>query len=121
MASLPDEKQSRRSLSKFVRSAPDAREEMGQRVARAVDAQRETHTPGPWKVIPPGHGHATGYQCVQFGADDTYTSLEMLPADARLCAAAPDLLEVLNLVYGCLPLSLQKRAKAVLDKAEGRS
>lgn len=55
-----------------------------------------THTPGPWKVIPPGHGHHTEYLCVQYGADEMYTSLEMLPADARLCAAAPDLLEALK-------------------------
>ena len=50
------------------------------------------HTPGPWKTIPSPHGRK--YRCVQFGADDSYTSLEMLPADARLVAAAPDLLQL---------------------------
>lgn len=54
------------------------------------------HTPGPWKVIPSPYGPQ--YKCVQYGKDDRYTSLEMLPADARLVAAAPDLLESLQAV-----------------------
>lgn len=49
-------------------------------------------TPGPWKTIKPGHGHETEYLSVQIGKDETYTTLEMLPADARLVSAAPDLL-----------------------------
>ena len=52
------------------------------------------HTPGPWKVIKSPHGNE--YRCVQYGKDDSYTSLEMLPADARLCAAAPELLSLLK-------------------------
>ncbi len=54
------------------------------------------HTPGPWKMIKPGHGHDTKYRCVQIGKDEMYTTLEMLPADARLIAAAPELLEALK-------------------------
>jgi hypothetical protein len=50
----------------------------------------DEHTPGPWKVIPSPHGK--DYRCVQYGKDKTYTSLEMLPMDAALTAAAPDLL-----------------------------
>lgn len=48
-------------------------------------------TPGPWKAIPPGHGHPTDCLCVQIGEDEMYTTLEVLPADAHLMAAAPDL------------------------------
>ena len=55
------------------------------------------HTAGPWKVIPSPHG--AKYKCVQLGSDDTYTTLEMVPADARLIAAAPDLLEALHMLY----------------------
>jgi hypothetical protein len=55
---------------------------------------QQAYTPGPWKVIPSPHGDK--YRCVQFGADDMYTSLEMLPKDARLTAAAPDLVEALR-------------------------
>jgi hypothetical protein len=83
------------------------------------------HSPGPWKVIPPQHGHPTEYQCVQFGVDDMYTSLEMLPADAHLCAAAPDLLA------GAKAMLAARDSKASVDavialrdaiaKAEGRS
>jgi hypothetical protein len=51
-----------------------------------------THSPGPWKVVRPRHGHATKCLCVQIGNDETYTTVEVKPADARLIAAAPDLL-----------------------------
>ena len=53
------------------------------------------HTPGPWKVIRSPHGN--DYRCVQLGADEMYTTLEMLPADARLIAASPDLLQALKI------------------------
>ena len=51
------------------------------------------HTPGPWKVIPSIHGDR--YACVQYGYDENYTSLELLPFDAMLTAAAPKLLSAL--------------------------
>jgi hypothetical protein len=54
------------------------------------------HTPGPWKVVPPAHGHPTEYLCVELDAEQMYGTVEMLPADARLIAAAPDLLEALQ-------------------------
>lgn len=44
------------------------------------------HTPTPWYVIPSIHGDQ--YQCVQIGEDDIYSTLEMLPADARRIVAA---------------------------------
>jgi hypothetical protein len=62
-----------------------------------------------------------------FYAHEMYTSLEMLPADARLCAAAPDLLAVLRdareRMLGSSPAitALRKRAEAAIAKAEGRS
>lgn len=34
----------------------------------------------PWKVIRSPHGRK--FKCIQFGSDDTYTSLEMHPRDA---------------------------------------
>lgn len=52
------------------------------------------HTPGPWKTIKSRHGR--GYLCVQIGADEMYTTLEMKPADARVMAAAPDMLAALK-------------------------
>lgn len=48
------------------------------------------HTPGPWKTIPSRHG--SEYLCVALDENENYTTLEILPADARLIAAAPELL-----------------------------
>lgn len=98
---------------------------------------RTEHTPGPWKTIKSPHGPK--YRCVQFGADEMYTSLEMLPADARLCAAAPELLQALKDLSDWLAYGLNKadgaeptdedhaacervaaQARAAVDKAEGR-
>lgn len=57
------------------------------------------HTPGPWKVIP---APSRKYLCVQFGADEMYGSLEMLPADAWLTSAAPDLVAAAETVLNDL-------------------
>lgn len=51
------------------------------------------HTDGPWKVVMPYHAHAQATcRCVQIGRDDSYTTSEVLTADAHLIAAAPDFL-----------------------------
>lgn len=52
------------------------------------------HTPGTWLAKPSIHGNE--YMYVQMGEDETYTTLEVHPADARLIAAAPDMLSALN-------------------------
>lgn len=82
------------------------------------------HTPGPWKTIPSPHGRK--YQCVQFGADEMYTSLEMRAADARLVAAAPDLLAIVKSILGWAdlcecgePFCRTTLARAAIAKAEG--
>jgi hypothetical protein len=89
-----------------------------------------THTPGPWKTVKPGHGHATEYLCVQIGADETYTTLEMLPADARLVAASPDLLALAERFLDwamvgtnpfCYPPGAIEQLVAVMSKAKRRS
>lgn len=84
------------------------------------------HTPGPWRAVRSPHGKR--YQCVQIGADDTYTTLEVLPADARLMAAAPDLLAALRGLLGkgawrdgtMDHISGVKAARLALDKATGK-
>jgi hypothetical protein len=58
-----------------------------------IQPGKQGHTPGPWKVVKPGHGVPTKYRCVQIGSDERYTTLDLLPADAILIAAAPALLE----------------------------
>lgn len=70
------------------------------------------HTPGPWKVIPSPHG--SKYLCVQIGADESYTTLEMLPADAWLIAEAPPMLALLielTDIEGPLPGNAEWAAK----------
>jgi hypothetical protein len=53
-------------------------------------------TPGPWKVRKSPYGPR--YLCVQIGKDDRYTTSELEPADARLMAAAPEMLAALRAV-----------------------
>lgn len=84
------------------------------------------HTPGPWKTIKPGHGHETEYLSVQIGEDEMYTTLEMLPADARLVSASPDLLAACKAVVeedGFRGSALMRKRiaqmKAAIAKAEG--
>ena len=45
-------------------------------------------TPGPYRVKKPGHGQKTKYLCVQIGSDDSYTTLELEPEDARFIVRA---------------------------------
>jgi len=52
-------------------------------------------TPGPWKSCKSHYGK--GYRYVQLGEED-YTTTEMLPADAYLVAAAPDMYSILHQV-----------------------
>jgi len=40
--------------------------------------------------------HCKQYRYVQIGKDENYTTLELLPDDARLISAAPDLYEALQ-------------------------
>ena len=84
-----------------------------------------SHTPGPWKVIPSPHG--SKYKCVQIGKDEMYATLEMLPADARLIALAPDfaalLEETANMLRGmtldpAIPLHAKDAMRARITKLE---
>jgi hypothetical protein len=82
------------------------------------------HTPGPWQTVTPMHGHPTEYLCVQLGADEKYSTLEMLPADAKLVAAAPDLLYALELIlaepFGC-PFCDSGKLRKPKDPAKGHT
>lgn len=52
------------------------------------------HTPKPWTAKPSIHGKK--YKYVQIGKNESYGTLEVLPADAYLIAAAPDMLIALR-------------------------
>lgn len=74
------------------------------------------HTPGPWKVIPSPHGPR--YACVQIGENPDYTTLELEPTDARLIAAAPDMLAALQAIREAIEeLAMVRQAIAKANAA----
>ena len=66
------------------------------------------HTPGPWTVTADGagwyiecapeRGHSVAYIMAEIGEEDPDTSDDEKEANARLIAAAPDLLEALQML-----------------------
>ena len=66
------------------------------------------HTPTPWKVVKPGHDNPdkSNFRCVQIGKDDSYTTLELLPEDARFLVRAAN-------AYDDLMAACQAAAKAL--------
>ena len=83
-----------------------------------------SYTPGPWKHRPSIFGGKHRY--VQIGRDENYTTCELLPADARLISAAPDLYEALQQIVdaadgtGWDQLDATfTQARAALKKARG--
>lgn len=93
------------------------------------------HTPGPWRIHPFGHydvaAHQPGFgemivaNCG--GANSNVMDLgEIKKANARLIAAAPDLLAALKDVVGWIETSSEgeqatRIALAAIAKAEGRT
>jgi hypothetical protein len=79
--------------------------------ARAAIA---AHTPGPWRAKP-WSKHEVQIVARVDGKDTLVTGY-CLPDDARLIAAAPELLEALQQLYGaidsCVELTPQRLAKA---------
>lgn len=64
-----------------------------------MDQPRNHHTPGPWWVRPAESGDDERYDVVGRGPYGLITLAEALDIDdARLVAAAPDLLEALRVV-----------------------
>lgn len=84
-----------------------------------IKERAEKATESPWKVIKPGHGNPSEYLCVQLGSDDMYTTLEMLPQDARFMAHSrqdvPDLLAEVESLQSQLAA---ERARVVELEAE---
>ena len=94
-----------------------------------------THTPGPWKVEKQRALNGGTYYRI-YDTDDAHSVIAQVIGDgrieyhdnARLMAAAPDLLEALeNLLfraaqfYGEIPLDAIRAARAALAKAKGAS
>lgn len=100
---------------------------------------KSQHTPGPWKALEgkngwqihtdnkPGKGSPnTNHWIANIKCESCPAHEE---ANALLIAAAPDLLEALDIVVGCLlwdkddktSIEVMRRVNAARDKAEGRS
>lgn len=105
-------------------------------VARPTD--EPAHTPGPWRLkrdanreeysvnVPPKDPGAVGYlqiASLNFGFDEPFESQQH--ANARLIAAAPDLLAALKKIVSdgdyTAPEGMKRIAQEAIDKAEGRS
>lgn len=101
-----------------------------------------SHTPGPWEIPPNPHGDDTrrfiwpeptgdfvAGECRDTGFCIAVVSpradVAVLEANARLIAAAPDLLQALKAIAendpGMRPRDWLATAHAVIAKAEGRS
>lgn len=92
------------------------------------------HTKAPWFVVPQNNAGTLGTSVWALGGDVRIAdcnsggvSLEGRRADARLIAAAPDLLEALKYALVALEsgngdavLTAQEDARAAIQKAEGR-
>jgi hypothetical protein len=90
------------------------------------------HTPGPWKfdIEPRGKGWPGLFQVttniLEYGLDGEEGIYIDNPADARLLAAAPEMLEILKLVVSVsqhdatlITRQVADRMKAIVAKAEG--
>lgn len=83
-----------------------------------------SYTPGPWKHRPSMYGRQ--YRYVQIGKEENYTTGELIPDDARLISAAPDLYEALQEIVDAADGTGWEhldatftRARAALKKARG--
>lgn len=86
------------------------------------------HTPGPWSADKATYHNGYVEHFVRRDGDaiaivgDVTDPETRLPSkvNARLIAAAPDLLEALKDALEYIPTTLQGRARAAIAKAEGR-
>lgn len=85
------------------------------------------HTPGPWAFVQGGSGDFPTWN-VRIATRGVITlpptaSMETMDADARLIAAAPELLEALRPIAerGEISAKIIAKARAAIAKAEGRA
>ena len=87
------------------------------------------HTPGPWTFVQGGSGNFPTWN-VRIGSNlitlPFASSMDTLDADARLIAAAPDLLEALNDILNGhgdpdIPEAALAKARAAIAKATGET
>ena len=79
------------------------------------------HTPGPWELKRPRRGTLEDWKVEAIGGQIKASAF--CAADARLIAAAPLLLEVLELFVDCYPGQIEPlrgRAREIIAKIRGR-
>ena len=81
-----------------------------------------THTPGPWSVFS-GTNEVRADNC-KWGnnwpvADALGHDLDEIEANARLIAAAPELLEEIECVNVKLPYGILEQVRSAISKAKG--
>jgi hypothetical protein len=96
-----------------------------------VPADVGRHTPGPWRMTfePPTPDYEYPYMRLSAGADDDFFEITGIiqEANARLIAAAPDLLEALRGIiradndYDGIGTTEMKAARAAIRKATGEA
>ena len=88
-----------------------------------------SHTPGPWIAIPTTaisrNANTVRMDVVTTSGEwnPAFVAGDMLPADAHLIAAAPDLLAALELIYsnaGESPEWIRSRIGPIIEKAKGQ-
>jgi len=89
------------------------------------DRAQTQHTPGPWKIVKKGVFNIRFVGADGFGIADTTEVDEREKANARLIAAAPDMLEALKYIVAWKPKdwnpeTARDMAQQAIAKAEGR-
>ena len=102
---------------------------------KTTDSTQATHTPGPWELqerpstsdhepIKAANGDFVAYALRQLRTEDAAIPVDPTErANARLIAAAPELLEALQVIapdFYLLPTRVQAIARAAIAKATGR-
>ena len=101
-------------------------------------SEKETHTPGQWSIEDCTPGESTGL-CFAINSENnviarTTDGWKEAQANARLIAAAPEMLKVLQEILEPCPVKgylgkydhrrtykARKKARAILDKVEGET
>jgi hypothetical protein len=88
----------------------------------------QKHTPGPWQVAHDWHDEDESLDYMRVVADSCVIANTILEDDARLIAAAPELLEALKLIAEWADSgrheedfsAIGNKARAAIAKAEGK-
>jgi hypothetical protein len=95
--------------------------------ANSTNSTNSSHTPGPWKTAYGVHvvdkdGTRIADVCDRWDSQEPYSFLSSAKSNARLIAAAPELLAALELIYSNAeesPEWIRDRIQPAIAKAKG--